>query len=291
MVTGASGFVGRHMERYLGDHGWEVNICDSLFSFGVYKMIREHRISGTKPYDLVIHAAAEEPNRIGIDTMHDTFIANSLLDAQIFDWVVQTGQKRLVYLSSSAVYPLKFQTGNPEMRLHESLIDLGNIESPHDSYGLTKLHGEQLAQAARRYGAKVTVVRPFSGYGTDQSTKFPFGKFMQRAMDREDPFHIWGSAYQVRDFVHIDDICAAIMSAVETDTLEPVNICTGEGTSMHQLAMLITGVFGYKPEFHVVEDAPYGVHYRVGDPTLLHQIYLPRVSLAEGVARAYEGII
>ena len=288
MITGADGFIGRHMTWYLRDLGWETNICDSTFGYGVVEMVAAHSVGMIPPYDLVVHAAAVGPNRLAIDTQPDTFIYNSYLDAKMFDWVVRTGQRRFVYLSSSAVYPRAYQDSElTSIKLAETDVDWDDPAPAFDDYGECKLHGERMAFAARLSGAKVTVVRPFSGYGSDQSADFPFGAFVARAKRREDPFTIWGSAKQTRDFVHVDDICAAIMAIVDADVVDPVNICTGVGTTMMKLRDLVCETAGYEPDTFVDGDSPLGVMRRVGDPTFMQQFYTPRVTLHEGVTRAF----
>jgi nucleoside-diphosphate-sugar epimerase len=158
--------------------------------------------------------------------------------------------------------------------------------APDADYGWTKVTGEILARAARKAGLPVTVVRPFSGYGEDQSEDFPFRAIVERARRREDPFTIWGDGRQVRDWIHIDDVIAGILAVVESGTDEPVNVCTGVGTSMVDLARMACEVAGHEPEFEFRLDQPAGVAYRVGDPTRFHQYYKPQVSLREGVERA-----
>jgi nucleoside-diphosphate-sugar epimerase len=132
----------------------------------------------------------------------------------------------------------------------------------------------------------VTVVRPFSGYGEDQSSEFPFGAFRDRARRREDPFVIWGTGEQVRDWVHVDDVVGAVLAAVDAEHDGPLNVCTGIGTSMAELAAMFCVEAGYDPRFEFHPEKPAGVAYRVGDPTRLHEIYTPRVSLVAGVKRA-----
>lgn len=291
LVTGYAGFVGRHMTKHLENDGWQVWGVDpasgqpydrvETFVFG------ESVTSSSQKFDLVIHAAAREPHRTAIDRRPMNFPHNVSLDALMFDWAVRTEQPRFVYLSSSAVYPAVRQTGNTHQRLHESFTNYNDGE-PADSYGWTKLVGERMAFAARESGLDVTVVRPFSGYGEDQSNDFPFGKFVERAKAWQDPFAVWGSAMQVRDFIHIDDVCAGIMALVESD-VTVANVCTGHGTALGDLALLVADAAGYHPALHIIKDAPLGVAYRVGDPTLFNTVYVPKISIEEGVARAFRG--
>lgn len=285
LVTGSSGFIGRHMIMTLQNLGWSVTTWDiekgddaiELFS-GYHKL----------QYDLVVHAAARGPNRTMIDGCDMCMAYNIMLDSMMFNWAVETEQKHVVYLSSCAVYPVEIQDIWHRGPLHE--IDWQRPGEEFDSYGLTKSIGEVMAQKAIKAGLPVTVVRPFSGYGETQSTDFPFGAFIDRAIKREDPFFIWGSAQQVRDFVYVGDIVKIIMRLVERQEFsEPVNICTGIGTTMHRLAEMICDTVGYTPRIIVDANAALGAMYRVGDPTMMKCWYPePMVSLQTGIERAIE---
>jgi nucleoside-diphosphate-sugar epimerase len=133
----------------------------------------------------------------------------------------------------------------------------------------------------------VTVVRPFSGYGEDQSEDFPFRAILERVKRREDPLTIWGDGTQVRDWIHIDDVIAGMLAVAESGTEEPVNLCTGVGTSMLELATLACLQVHHMPDITLLTDKPAGVAYRVGDPTRFHEFYKPQVPLVEGIARAF----
>lgn len=289
LVTGSAGFVGRHVSTELMNRGYQVWLVDPADPDAPNDCLRRFEIDKTV-YDLVVHAAARAPHRAAIDGQPASAVYNRLLDAAMFDWAIRTGQRRVLYLSSSAVYPSVFQRGVGDVRLSEDLqlIPGQPVTMPPDVYGWTKLAGEQMAALAADAGLPVHVVRPFSGYGEDQSEDFPFGAFIARAKRREDPFKVWGDGSQVRDWIHIDDVVRGALAVVDADVREPVNLCTGIGTSLGELAQTVAAFEGYAPEFEFDLRAPAGVAYRVGDPTRFHEIYTPRVSLAEGVARALE---
>jgi len=299
LVTGSDGFVGRHMEAWFLQHGWETNICDITYDFPVQEFVRQpHRASGSGVfqfrYDVVVHAAAQGPNRKAIDTTPSAFVYNTMLDALMFEWAIRTKQRRFVYLSSSAIYPanLQWATAHEDGRITDGILLKETLAegAPFDHYGLAKLHGEHMAAYARQAGLPVTVVRPFTGYGSDQTIDFPFRAFVERARHRVDPFPVWGSAQQVRDFIHIDDICEAIMVLVDAEVTLPVNLCTGIGTTFEELKQLVCAEAGYNPAIQVLNDEPMGVQYRVGDPTFLNHFYVPKVTLGDGVHRAFLGV-
>jgi nucleoside-diphosphate-sugar epimerase len=134
----------------------------------------------------------------------------------------------------------------------------------------------------------VTIIRPFSGYGVDQDETYPFRAFIERARRRDDPFEIWGTGEQVRDFVHVDDVVSATLTAVTAGVSGPLNICTGVPTSFNQLAGLVCRAAGYSPKFLWRGDKPQGVRYRVGSTKQLEQVYRPNISLSEGVWKALQ---
>jgi len=285
LITGAAGFVGRHLSAELRARGWDVVGVDLATGTDARHVFRYDETR----YDLVGHAAYHVGGRAAIDGEPRMLARNLELDAMLFDWAVRTGQGRVLYFSSSAAYPTDLQddfaTARP-LREDDIRLDRLNIGRPDARYGWAKLTGEQLARAAREVGLPVTVVRPFSGYGEDQDDTYPFRAFVERARRSEDPFVIWGSGDQVRDWVHIDDVVAGALAVVESGTEEPVNLCTGIGASMLDLARMCCETVGYQPTFQTLADKPTGVAYRVGDPTRFHQYWTPKVSLYEGVERA-----
>lgn len=293
LVTGSWGFVGRHMTQALRERGWDVVGCDIANPDHPINCLDVFR-HGDRVFDLVVHAAARAPHRAAIDGRPATMAYNLQLDSAMFEWALHTGQRRVLYLSSSAAYPTDLQQDFALARpLSEEDISFGRytVGMPDAGYGWTKLTGEKTAAAAAAEGLAVHVVRPFSGYGEDQGEDWPFGAFIGRARRREDPFMVWGDGDQVRDWIHIDDVVAGALAVVDADVREPVNLCTGRGTRMYELADMIRRQAGYMPVILHDPDRPRGVAYRVGDPSRFFEVYRPCVSLEEGVARAVRSAV
>lgn len=285
LVTGAAGFVGQHMTAELRSRGWDV-VTSDITGITDGMDAHWHFRHSTVRYDLVVHAAAVEPHRAAIDGKPMHMAANLALDTAMFDWAVRTLQRRVLYLSSSAAYPVILQSaGVAGRRLHEAWCHAASGE-PDAAYGWTKLTGERVAAAAADAGLAVHVVRPFSGYGEDQGESWPFGAFVARARRRDDPFVVWGDGTQIRDWIHIDDVVRGALAVVNADERRPVNLCTGVGTSMAELVGLICKEAGYSPDFELRGDKPSGVAFRVGDATRMNEHYTAKVSIVEGVKRA-----
>jgi len=281
LVTGHLGFIGRHVTRALEDAGYAVMGIDLADGGDA----RDFFLHCGGSFDLVVHAAAAGADRATIDGDPLVLASNLELDAGLFQWALRARPGRVVYLSSSAAYPVVLQLG-PDHALCETDISWSRPRKPDGIYGQIKLMGEMLAEEARYRGLNVSVVRPFSGYGEDQDpARFPFPALASRAVAREDPFTVWGSGQQVRDFVHVDDIVAAILVMVREGIDGPVNIGTGRPVSMTELGGMFATAAGYAPMFAPKPTAPAGVAYRVSDTTRLSEFYAPKVCLEDGVAR------
>lgn len=298
LVTGHLGFVGRHVWKALGEAGWTLQGID-LRDTGTGALALDARAfflaDRQAHYDLVVHCAAVVGGREVIDGAPLALASNLELDAGLFQWALRTRPGRIVYFSSSAAYPTWTQIGaspdGPPAKLKEEYIDatLADAGMPDQLYGWTKLTGENLAHRARQEGLNVTVVRPFSGYGPDQDETYPFRAFVERARRREDPFEVWGSGQQVRDFIHIGDIVKATLYMAENGIDGPVNLGTGRAVSMLHLARMVCRAAGYSPQIETLEGRPSGVAYRVADTTRLHEFYTPNTELEQGILEALRG--
>jgi nucleoside-diphosphate-sugar epimerase len=287
LLTGASGFVGCHLHQALWDRGYQVSAIDLKPTAAVLKRdALDHFRTSDVRFDLAIHCAAIVGGRASIDGSPLGVATNLALDAWYMRWLVRSKTPRAVYFSSSAAYPVALQQPGEIRRLVETDIDYEKPGRPDATYGLAKLTGEQLCQYAEAAGTRMTVLRPFSGYGEDQDLSYPFPAFIQRAKQRQAPFEIWGDGSSTRDWIHIDDLVGATLAAVEQDIQGPVNLGTGKATSFDELAHLVTEAAGYQPELDHIKTAPQGVHHRVCDPSRMLDFYTPKVTLDEGIRRA-----
>jgi nucleoside-diphosphate-sugar epimerase len=286
LVTGSAGFVGRNFVKFLHAAGWKVRGCDIQTGEDALDFFRNPYDPFT--YDLVVHCAAVVGGRQVIDGKPLSQLANIELDAALFRWAARRDVGRVIYLSSSAAYPVVLQQAKDRQRLgEEHLLPWADvIGRPDQLYGWAKVNGEVLAHRARQAGMPVTVVRPFSGYGEDQEADYPFPAFIDRALRKENPFLVWGTGDQVRDFIHIDDIVAACMELYQGEVNGPVNLGWGLPVSMRQLAAAICERAGYEPRFEFSPGSPAGVEYRVARNAELRKWYRPSVSLEEGIDRA-----
>lgn len=282
LITGHRGFVGTEFWKKLDTPRNELTGIDILEANDARDFFRTNETR----FDLVIHLAAVVGGRLTIDGAPLSVAVDLSIDAEMFQWALRTRPGRVIYYSSSAAYPVMYQTRDAHWNLEENMIDLDDIDNADMTYGWAKLTGEYLAKFAEEAGIRVHIFRPFSGYGETQSLDYPFPSFIQRAARGDDPFEVWGDGTQVRDFMHIDDIVDATIAAVTNNVPGPVNLGWGRATAFNDLAEMSMKAAGYRGSIEHLPAKPSGVHYRVCDPKKMLSFYTPKITLEEGIERA-----
>lgn len=254
-------------------------------------LVNEYNIDIAEFAD-VFHFAAIVGGRAKIDGDPMMVALDLSIDAEFFYWICRQKPERVLYPSSSAAYPVNLQTDTHAIALSESDIDFNNMGQPDMTYGWSKLTGEYLAKiAAEYYGVSITCIRPFSGYGEDQDLTYPVPSLAARAANKENPFEVWGSGKQGRDFVHIDDVLDCTLLAMDQITDgTAINIGMGKLTTFLEIIDIFTGFAGYKPTIKPLLDKPVGVHSRYCNMDFVKDTlgWEAKISTEEGMRRVYE---
>jgi UDP-glucose 4-epimerase len=257
---------------FFGPFGWEVEKLSDVFHFAAI-------VGGRAKID-------GDPMMVALDLS---------IDAEFFYWICRHKPERVLYPSSSAAYPVDLQTESDAIALSEKDINFDRMGKPDMTYGWSKLTGEYLAQiTAQHYGVKVTCIRPFSGYGEDQDLTYPIPAIAARAARQEDPFEVWGSGNQGRDFVHIDDVLDCVEVAMEKiHDGTAINIGMGRLSSFREIIEIFCRFAGYQPTIKPLLDKPVGVHSRYCNMDFVKETlgWEAQISLEEGLRRVYNEAI
>ncbi len=332
LVTGGCGFLGRHFVHFLATKGTKVLVYDDLSSGIVYEewpeFLKDPKVEenvtfvykdvlpflmerwAEKNFDIAIHLAAQVGGREAIEGKPAMAVYSMTLDNEFLRWCARNKPTKIVYMSSSASYPIRWQNAavlstNPNALSMKSAFapplteDHFNLDKnpndiiigmPDKLYGWSKVSGEVVAKEfSDTYGLSILCPRPFSGYGEDQDMHYPFPSILKRVLDGEDPIVVWGSGTQKRDFIHVDDLIQAIFNILpHIDTYTSVNIGSGTPTSFLELIEMVKTILHSTASVKPLPDKPTGVHERYCDNSYMLKYYKPQVSLEEGIKRTLE---
>lgn len=303
LVTGGASFIGSHLVDALVAAGACVRVVDDLSS-GKLSNIRRHVDSGVVDFargDLldsataaeavagrhtVFHLAANHGGRGYVDLHQADCATNLLLDGAVFRACRLAGVEKVVYASSGCVYPNHLQT-DPTERLFLTEDQVGPPYDADNMYGWAKLMGELSLRAYHRdYGLKSVSCRYFTVYGPRGHENHAVMAMIARAFIRQDPFEVWGSGRQVRNWTYVSDIVAGtLLAATRIDDARAVNLGTRERIRVIDAVRQVLEATGYRPEIHPREDMPTGPMNRVADPSLAERLlnWTPRVRFEDGL--------
>jgi GDP-L-fucose synthase len=170
--------------------------------------------------------------------------------------------------------------------------------SPNDRFaGWAKRMGELQAEAysIQYKWDKVSIVRPANVYG-DYDNFNPENAMVIPSLIRKsqenDVLEVWGDGSPIRDFIHADDVAEGIIFAVENKITEPINLGSGNGSSIKDVVDLISKHSKKNVSIKWLVDKPAGDKIRLFDMTRANKYgFYPKVSLEEGIKRTTEWFI
>lgn len=252
LVTGAHGFLGRHLVTKLKDSGCRQIFtptqqeCDLRIRENISRLLNE-----TKP-DIIIHLAARVGG-IGANMKYPGgfFFDNLIMGVQLMEEARLRGVKKFVAIGTVCAYP-KF---TPVPFKEEDLWN-GYPEETNAPYGLAKKMLLVQSQAYRKqYGFNSIFLLPVNLYGPGDSFDLEdshvipalIRKFYEAKRESKKEVVLWGTGNVSREFLYVQDCAEAIALATEKyNKSEPVNIGSGFEIQIKDLAKKISEIIGFR---------------------------------------------
>jgi len=307
LVTGAGGFIGHHLVRYLKGRGYWVRGVDvktpeygetAADEFELLDLRRwDNCLQATRGIQDVYNLAA---NMGGIgfieshkaEIMHDNVLINiHMLEAARLNGVI-----RYLYTSSACVYPGYRQDSPDVTPLRE---EDAYPADPEDGYGWEKLFSERQCRHYREdYGLETRIVRFHNIYGPlgtydGGREKSPAAICRKIALlEDDDEVEVWGDGEQTRSYCFIDDCVEGIYRLMRSEFSSPLNLGSDRLVTINQLVDIVASVAGKEVRRRHDLTKPQGVRGRNSDNTRLRQVlgWEPQTSLEEGLRRTYHWI-
>ena len=308
LITGGLGFIGSHLAEKLVDLGANVTIVDNL-STGSEENIRTIRnkivlINGdltnfescmraTQNQEIVFHLAAPVGGRGYIEEHPGECSRAFAINENLFRACLLNNVERIHFASSACVYPVNLQNEyGSKYLLKEEDADLTCPKECDTLYGWAKLTGEmQLKAYYQEYGLKSSIARYVTVYGPRENESHAIIALLLRAIRREDPYIIWGTGLQDRDFTFVTDIVEGSLLITEKVTnAEAYNLGTGEKYTINEVVEKIFNIVGWRPKRKkYLSNLPEGVKSRGLDISKSRSLgWYPKISLEQGIKITYE---
>lgn len=268
LVTGCSGFVGRHLVQALQKLDGvqvfgidreplpvDVNFRGTEFlQYDIARASAHRWIAGNK-FDIIYHLAAQAGvgNTDYLQQVDDNITAT----VHIAMACAESGSK-LVFTSSGAVYT-QFTTESGACAPEDTCVS---------GYGISKLTAENYIRImSQKCGFPFTILRMGNIYGHQWKPKAVIGTWVSRLL-RHETVVIHGDGAQERDFIHVSDIVRAMESCMEKGDNTVIDLCTGEGCSIMELWFMVEQIAkerGLTPSYIMNEHAHTGIKRSVLD--------------------------
>lgn len=313
LVTGGASFISSHLVDRLADLGSNVVIADDFSSGRLENLAKsiEHievlkgdlkdrcfADSVMEGVDIVFHMAASHGGRGYIDTHPAECCSNMILDGIVFESALKADVERVCFASSACIYPTNLQSRDMKTRVAVLREDMANPfcegkALPDGEYGWAKLMAEMALRAYHKeYGLESVSCRLFTVYGERENETHAIIALIAKAFIEMDPYVIWGTGEQDRNFIYVMDVVEGLIRATEKITNgTPVNIGTSQHVKIKDVAEKIFEHTEFRPKEVIFDEAkPEGVFSRAADITRARQIlgWQPRFSFEEGLRRTID---
>ncbi len=295
LIAGSSGMVGRGIVRIAKSQGISdiVEVTSKTCDLRNLQKTRELLLD-TKP-DVVIDAAAKVGGILANSTEPVDFMINNLqIQTNLFSACHEANVRKVVFLSSSCVYPKL-----APQPIKESSLLTGPLEETNSAYAIAKIAGMRLIQAYRQqFNRNWISVMPtnlfgtFDNFSTTTSHVLPalIRKFHDGKINKDSRVTLWGSGKPKRELMEVDEFARALMLIVEKyDDAETINIGTGKDLSIKEISEIVKEVVGFQGEVVWDQSKPDGTPRKLLDVSKITKLgYLPHEDLKTGISKTYE---
>jgi GDP-L-fucose synthase len=293
LVTGASGFLGRHLMPVLWKRCGQGTVLGvSTRDYNLLEPSQVTRMFEELRPEVLIHLAAYSGG-IGANREFpaDFYYRNTLLTCLVFDQAAKFKVEKMLYPMGGCSYPATARSPIDEGQMWE-----GFPQPESAPYSAAKRMGIIASDAYRRqYGLNSVVIIPGNMYGEydnfhpRDSHVVPamIRRFFEAVQSKQERVVMWGTGAPVRDFVYAGDVAETIPWFLENiDETGPVNVSTGTTTSIRELAEAVAAAVGFAGAMEWDATKPDGQKVKIFDASRLRSLGLCcPTPLSAGLAR------
>jgi GDP-L-fucose synthase len=294
-VAGHRGLVGSAITQTLRETGYNNLLLRSSKELDLRHQKSVTDFFAAEKPEYVFLAAAKVGGILANSSRPAEFIYDNLMmEANIINAAYQVGVKKLLFLGSTCIYPK-----NAPQPLKEEYLLTGELEPTNQAYAIAKIAGIEMCRSYnQQFGTDFISVMPTNLYGPDDNFDLESShvlpalirKFHEAKLNKASHVIVWGTGAPIREFLYVGDLAEACLFLMENYTgSEIVNIGTGRGITIKDLALLVQKVVGHTGEIIFDADKPDGTPVKVTATDRINALgWVPKVSLEEGLAQTYQ---
>lgn len=318
LVTGGAGFIGSALVKRLVIEGARVQVIDNLWRGSldnlarpdgsyVIDMDRDFHLADLTDYsacvelirdvDFVYHLA-DVVGGVQFVFSNESFVfrQNILINTNVLSACVANGITNYVYVGTACSYPKHLQMAPGIVSLRE---DQTYPAEPESGYGWSKLMGEYEAELAMKFGKiNVGLLRFHNVYGPGTSFQGDGAQVLPSLICKaikfpDEPFIVWGSGDQYRDFIYVDDVVEALLLVSQYGMNKGlIQIGSEQATTIREATRLIIQISGKSINAIFDNSKPEGDRGRIAICDRARDIlgWKTTVKLDEGLTQTYEWI-
>jgi GDP-L-fucose synthase len=253
-----------------------------------------HALFTEEEPDYVFVAAAKVGGIVANNTYRAQFLYDNLqIQNNVIHQAYLSKVKKLLFLGSSCIYPK-----NAPQPIKEEYLLTGTLEYTNEPYAIAKITGLKMCENYNlTYGTNFIAVMPTNLYGPNDNYDLQnshvlpalIRKFHEAKVSGAPNVTIWGTGTPLREFMHVDDLAAAVIFLMETyNGSKFVNIGWGKDITIKDLAFLIKEVVGFEGELVFDHSKPDGTPRKLLDVSLLTSLgFTPSIHIREGITSTY----
>ena len=294
-VAGHRGMVGSSILRRLRKEGFENLIFRASNEVDLTCQEEVVRFFMSEQPEYVFLAAARVGGIMANNSYRAEFIYSNLqIQSNVIHSSWKVGVKKLLFLSSSCVYPRICP-----QPMKEEYLWTGPLEPTNEPYAMAKLAGMSMCRAYNdQYGTDFISVIPTNLYGPNDNYDLQQSHLMAALILK---FHVakmsgtpwvtlWGTGSPRRELMYVDDAADAALFMMQNYTGDmPINAGLGEDRTVQELAAVVGKLIGYEGEILFDRSKPDGVSQKLLDVSRSRALgWKAQMELEEGIAKAYE---
>ena len=326
LVTGGAGFIGTNFSRVASWRGYNVvvldcfakeasqrnrNVIQNLSNTEIIEHDITHPLDDNLEVDCIVHLAANVDAYKALEDPVRDFTVNAVGTLNILEYARKHGNTPVIYASTCKVYstrinslPLLEREGRYDLERIEGIDETFDIDGGcrygHAPYGCSKYVGDMYAQEYHTlFGLPVVVNRLSTVYGPDQHGSKGYGwvYWFTKAAKQDLPITIFGDGKQVRDALHVDDLCRLLLTQIEDMKEHAGQIYNVGGgvantTSLLEFLDLLVEIKGkplsQRTVFENWRPADFRVYVSDISKVCQKSNWFPTISIREGVERLWK---